>query len=217
MAIHHPFAWQQGSLTYILSWVCQLALAGLRYLRVPQSCGVQGVRDGVTLSGRVCVPLYVLDRNEGFSLNRAEVLWGSLVLLVQGLRDGATLRGRVCVPAYVLDRIVGFPEPLYWHTKPVHLISPHFYYPTHTLNIFPTLLVGIPSACNVRLAPTRRQPWYHTHTPSILNLSASRSDASSTLFARITHCLITGYDRLDYSLDYSWLRWIAWTLRFHHG
>ena len=59
--------------------------------------------------------------------------------------------------------------------------------------------MGIPSACNVRLAPTRRQPWYHTHTPSILNLSASRSDASSTLFARITHCLITGYDRLDYS------------------
>ena len=29
-----------------------------------------------------------------------------------------------------------------------------------------------------------------------LNLSASRSDASSTLFARITHCLITGFVRL---------------------
>ena len=24
----------------------------------------------------------------------------------------------------------------YWHTKPVHLISPHFNYPTHTLKIF---------------------------------------------------------------------------------
>ena len=37
------------------------------------------------------MPLYVLDRNEGFSLNGAEVPWGSLVLSVQGLRDGATL------------------------------------------------------------------------------------------------------------------------------
>ena len=69
----------------------QLALVGLRCLRVPQSCGVQGLHDGVTLSGRVCVPLYVLDRNEGFSLNGAEVLWVSLVLSVQGLRNGATL------------------------------------------------------------------------------------------------------------------------------
>ena len=51
---------------------------------------------------------YVLDRNEGFSLNSAEVPWWFLVLLVQGLRDGVTLRGRVCVFAYVLDRIVGF-------------------------------------------------------------------------------------------------------------
>ena len=57
--------------------------------------------------------MYVLDRHEGFSLNRAEVPWGSLALSVQGLRDGVTLRGRVCVPAYVLDRIVGFPEPLF--------------------------------------------------------------------------------------------------------
>ena len=52
--------------------------------------------------------LYVLDRNEGFSLNRAEVPWCSLVLFVQDLRDGVTLRGRVCVFAYVLNRIVGF-------------------------------------------------------------------------------------------------------------
>ena len=48
------------------------------------------------------MPLYVLDRNEGFFLNRAEVPWSSLVLLVQGLRDGVTLRGRVCVSAYCL-------------------------------------------------------------------------------------------------------------------
>ena len=57
--------------------------------------------------------LYVLDRNEGCSLNRVEVPWGSLVLSVQGLRDGVTLRGRVCVSVYVLDRIVDFPEPLF--------------------------------------------------------------------------------------------------------
>ena len=108
LVIRPLFAWQQGSLTYILSWACQLALVGLRYLRVPQSCRVQGLCDGATLSGRVCVALYVLDHNEGFSLNRAEVPWCSLVLSVQGLRDGVTLRGRVCVFAYVLDRIVGF-------------------------------------------------------------------------------------------------------------
>ena len=52
--------------------------------------------------------LYVLDRNKGFSLFRAEVPWCSLVLLVQGLRDGVTLRGQVCVFAYVLNRIVDF-------------------------------------------------------------------------------------------------------------
>ena len=52
--------------------------------------------------------LFVLDRNEGFSLNRTEIPWCSLVLSVQGLRDGFTLGGRVCVFAYVLDRIVGF-------------------------------------------------------------------------------------------------------------
>ena len=108
LVIRPPFAWQQGSLTYILSWACQLALVGLRYLRVPQSCGVQGLRDGVTLSSRVCMALYVLDRNEGFSLNRAEVPWCSLVLLVQDLCDGITFRGQVCMFAYVLDRIVGF-------------------------------------------------------------------------------------------------------------
>ena len=34
---------------------------------------------------------------------------------------------------------------LYWHTKPVHLISPHFNLPdTHIKHFFPTLLVGIP-------------------------------------------------------------------------
>ena len=59
------------------------------------------------------MPLYVLDRNDGCSLNRIEVPWGSLVLSVQALRDGVTLRGRVCVSVYVLDRIVGFPEPLF--------------------------------------------------------------------------------------------------------
>ena len=71
---------------------------------------------GSLLSSRVCVPLYVLDRNEGCSLNKAEVPWGSLVLSVQGLRDGVSLRGRVCESVYVLDRIVGFPEPLFSST-----------------------------------------------------------------------------------------------------
>ena len=37
LVMHPPFAWQQGPLTYILSWAFQLALVGLRYLRVPQS------------------------------------------------------------------------------------------------------------------------------------------------------------------------------------
>ena len=60
------------------------------------------------------MPLYVLDHNEGCSLDRAEVPWDSLVLSVQGLRDGVTLRGRVCVSVCVLDRIVGFPEPLFF-------------------------------------------------------------------------------------------------------
>ena len=43
LVICPPFAWHQGSLTYILSWACQLAMVGLRYLRVPQFCGVQGL------------------------------------------------------------------------------------------------------------------------------------------------------------------------------
>ena len=37
LVIQPPFAWQQGLLTYILSWAFQLALVGLRCLRVPQS------------------------------------------------------------------------------------------------------------------------------------------------------------------------------------
>ena len=45
LVIHPPFAWQQGSLTSILSWALQLPLVGLRCLRAPQSCGVQGHRD----------------------------------------------------------------------------------------------------------------------------------------------------------------------------
>ena len=34
-AIDPLFAWQQGSLTYILSWAFQLALVGRRCLKVP--------------------------------------------------------------------------------------------------------------------------------------------------------------------------------------
>ena len=55
---------------------------------------------------------------------------------------------------------------------PVHLISPHFNLPdTHIKHFFPLYQWEYPAACHVRLAPTRRQPWYHTPSPSILNSS----------------------------------------------
>ena len=90
----------------------QLALVGLRCLRVPQSCGVQGLCDGVTLSGTVCMPVYALDRIEGSSLAELRCLEVPWFCEVQGLRDGVTLGGRVCESAHALDQIVGFPEPL---------------------------------------------------------------------------------------------------------
>ena len=90
----------------------QLALVGLRCLRVPQSCGVEGLRDGFTLSGRVCMPVSALDRIEGSSLAELRCLVVPWFCGVQGLRDGVTLGGRGCESAHALDRIVGFPEPL---------------------------------------------------------------------------------------------------------
>ena len=53
---------------YVLDRIEGSSLAELRCLEVPWFCEVQGLRDGVTLVGRACVPLYVLDRNEGFNL-----------------------------------------------------------------------------------------------------------------------------------------------------
>ena len=49
-----------------LSGICRLALMGLRCLWVPWSCGVHGLRDGVTcLRSRLC-SYSVHDRNESF-------------------------------------------------------------------------------------------------------------------------------------------------------
>ena len=96
--------------------------------------------------------LYVLDRDEGCSLNRAEVLWGSLVLSVQGLRDGVTLRGRVCVSVYVLDRIVGFSEPVF--SSSFAMISPLWvesaYLGTYSIgtNVLICLVLGFKFLCD---------------------------------------------------------------------
>ena len=69
----------------------QLALVGLRYLRVPLACGVQGLLDGVTLSGRVSMPWYALVRIEGSSLTELGCPVVPWFCGVQGLRDGVTL------------------------------------------------------------------------------------------------------------------------------
>ena len=90
----------------------QLALLGLLFLRVSQSCGVQGLRDGDTLSGQVRMPVYVLDLIKGSFLAELRCLEVPWFCEVQGLHDGVTLWGRVCESAYALDRIVGIPEPL---------------------------------------------------------------------------------------------------------
>ena len=63
----HPHLLATGTVNLYTAMAGQLALVGLRCLRVPHSCEVQGLRDGVTLSGRVYVPVYVLDRIEGSS------------------------------------------------------------------------------------------------------------------------------------------------------
>ena len=49
-----------------LSGPCWLALVGLRCLWVPQSCGVHGLRDGVTCLRSGLCSSSVLDRNEDF-------------------------------------------------------------------------------------------------------------------------------------------------------
>ena len=61
--------------------------------------GFKFLRDGVTLLGRVSVPLYVLDRNEGFNL--------LFFLDFEFLRDGASLFRVEYLYSYVLDRIEG--------------------------------------------------------------------------------------------------------------
>ena len=45
---------------------CQLALVGLRCLRVPRSCGVQGLHDGVTCLRSGLCSSSVRDRNEDY-------------------------------------------------------------------------------------------------------------------------------------------------------
>ena len=86
---------------------------------------------------------------------------------------------------------------VYWHTKPVHLISPHFNYPTHTLNIFPTLPVGIPcclSCTSGTYTPAAVVPHPFTFNSQFVGIQVGR--LFGTLFARITQCLITGFVRL---------------------
>ena len=69
---------------YVLDRIEGSSLAELRCLEVPWFCGVQGLCDGATLGGRACVPLSILDHNEGFT-------WP--VLKFKFLRDGVTLLG----------------------------------------------------------------------------------------------------------------------------
>ena len=70
--------------------------------------GFKFLRDGVTLLGRVSVPLYVLDRNEGFPLD--------FFLQFEFLRDGVTLF-RVEYPySCILDRIEE--TPCCWLLRP---------------------------------------------------------------------------------------------------
>ena len=123
MVVHPPFAWQLGTLTFILSLALQLALVVL------SSCGClyyyvdQSPRDEVTPLGS---SLYQYSIGTKAPLNLC-YLWGNASLcdgvtltgrdcfrsqvldwnedscyplgfwLVQGLRDGVTLLGRVCV------------------------------------------------------------------------------------------------------------------------
>ena len=100
----------------------------------------------------------------------------------------------------------------YWHTKPVHLISPHFNYPTHTLNIFPTLPVGIP-CCLSRTSGTYTPAAVGPH-PCTFNsqfVGALSGHLFNTLFACITQCLITGYDRLVLQEFFVHIAWIHYT------
>ena len=71
----------------------QLALVGLRCLGFLSPAGVQGLRDGVTLSGRVCIPGYVLDRTEGFSLAKLRYLVPPWFCGVQAFAMGSPLGG----------------------------------------------------------------------------------------------------------------------------
>ena len=54
---------------------------------------------GSPFQGRVFIPVYVLDRNEGFCLGLSAFLF---------LRDGVTLSGSCAIPGYVHDRNEGF-------------------------------------------------------------------------------------------------------------
>ena len=53
-----------------LSEACRIALVGLRCLWVPRSCGVLGLRDGVTCLRSGLCSSSVLDRNEDFPFFR---------------------------------------------------------------------------------------------------------------------------------------------------
>ena len=94
MAIRPP--WLGGGRCYpgFLSGTCRLSLVGLRCLWVPRSCGVHGLRDGVTCLRSGLCSSSVRDLNEDFSL--------LLVGLVPGLRAGSPASGWRCVLRHAL-------------------------------------------------------------------------------------------------------------------
>ena len=97
-----------GIVNLFLSWACQLALAGLRCLRVPQSCGVQSLRDGVTCPRLGLCFSSVHDRNEDCpsywgdwfrAFAMGSPVSGRGCVLHMPLRWGHPSQGQVCVGA----------------------------------------------------------------------------------------------------------------------
>ena len=88
-----------GGVTLFLCRACRLALVGLRCLWVPRSCGVQGLRDGVTCLRSGLCSSSVHDRNEDFP----SLWWVWFLAFVLG----SPISGRSCVlwPAVVPEAI----------------------------------------------------------------------------------------------------------------
>ena len=73
-------AWRREVFPGFLSGACRLALVGLRCLWVPWSCGVHGLRDGVTCLRLGLCSSSVRDRNEDFP----SFWWVWFLAFVQG-------------------------------------------------------------------------------------------------------------------------------------